>query len=77
MVELFFSLFGVCLVLVAGGQFPWVRNCKSKLNLNPMEEALLNLTKLVGTFVEAQKTINVQLSQKIDTMENNVNKRID
>ena len=42
-----------------------------------MEEAKLNLTKLVGTFVEAQKTINAQLSQKIDTMENNVNKRID
>ena len=41
-----------------------------------MEEAILNLTKLVVTFVEAQKTINAQLSQKIDTMENNVNKRI-
>ena len=41
-----------------------------------MEEAILNLTKLVGNFVEAQKTINAQLSQKIDTMENNVNKRI-
>ena len=32
---------------------------------------------LVGNFVEAQRTINAQLSQKIDTMENNVNKRID
>ena len=42
-----------------------------------MEEAILNFTKLVGTFVEAHKTINAQLSQKIDTMENNVNKRID
>ena len=42
-----------------------------------MEEAILNLTKLVGTFLKAQKTINAQLSQKIDTMENNVNKRID
>ena len=70
-------MFGVCLVLAAGGQFQWVIDCKSKLNLNPMEEAILNLTKLVGNFVEAQKTINAQLSQKIDTMENNVNKRID
>ena len=42
-----------------------------------MKQATLNLTKLVGNFVEAQKTINAQLSQKIDTMENNVNKRID
>ena len=44
---------------------------------SPMEQAILNLTKLVGDFVEEQKTINAQLSQKIDTMENNVNKRID
>ena len=41
-----------------------------------MEEAILNLINLVGNFVEAQKTINAQLSQKFDTMENNVNKRI-
>ena len=44
---------------------------------SPMEEAILNLTKLVCNFVEAQKTINAQLSQKIDTMENIVDKRID
>ena len=42
-----------------------------------MEEAILNLTKLVGNFVEAHKTINAQLSQKIYTMKKNVNKRID
>ena len=36
----FFSLFGVCFVLAAGGQFQWVRDCKSRLNLNPMEEGL-------------------------------------
>ena len=70
-------MFGVCFVLTARGQFQWVRDCKSKLNLNLMEEDILNLTKLVGNFVEAQKTINAQLSQKMDTMENNVNKRID
>ena len=63
--------------LAAGGQFQWVGDFKSKLNLNPMEEAILNLTKPVGNFVEAQKIINAQLSQKIDTMENSVNKRID
>ena len=37
----------------------------------------MNLSKLVGDFVEKQKTINAQLSQKIDTLENNVDKRID
>ena len=31
----------------------------------------------MGNFVEAQRTINAQLSQKIDTIEKNVNKRID
>ena len=31
----------------------------------------------MGNFVEAQRTIDAQLSQKIDTMENNINKRID
>ena len=44
--------------------------------ISPVEQAILDLTKLVGNFVEAQRTINAQLSQKIDTMENNVNKRI-
>ena len=41
-----------------------------------MEQAILTLTKPVGDFVEEQKTINAQLSQKIDTMENIVDKRI-
>ena len=41
-----------------------------------VEQAILDLTKLVGDVVEEQKKINAQLSQKIDTMENNVNKRI-
>ena len=45
--------------------------------ISPIEQAILDLTKLVGNFVEAQRTINAQLSQKIDTMENNINKRID
>ena len=45
--------------------------------ISPVEQAILDLTKLVGNFVEAQRTINAQLSQKIVTMENNVNKRID
>ena len=45
--------------------------------ISPIEQAILDLTKLVGNFVEAQRTINAQLSQKIDTMENNLNKRID
>ena len=45
--------------------------------ISPVEQAILDLTKLVGDVVEEQKKINAQLSQKIDTMENNVNKKID
>ena len=44
---------------------------------SPMEQAILNLTKVVGNFVEEQKGINVQLAQRIDTVENTLNKRID
>ena len=42
-----------------------------------MEHAILNLSKVVGNFVEEQKGINVQLAQRIDTVENTLNKRID
>ena len=44
---------------------------------SPVEQAILNLSKVVGNFVEEQKRINVQLAQRIDTVENTLNKRID
>ena len=44
---------------------------------SPMEQAILNLSKVVGNFVEEQKGINVQLAQRIDTVESTLNKRID
>ena len=42
-----------------------------------MEQAILNLSKVVGNFAEEQKGINVQLAQRIDTVENTLNKKID
>ena len=42
-----------------------------------VEQAILNLSKVVGNFVEEQKGINVQLAQRIDTVENTLNKKID
>ena len=36
---------------------------------SPVEQAILNLSKVVGNFVEEQKGINVQLAQRIDTVE--------
>ena len=44
---------------------------------SPVEQAILNLSKVVGNFVEEQKGFNVQLAQRIDTVENTLNKRID
>ena len=44
---------------------------------SPVEQAILNLTKLVGDFVEEQKTFNVQLSQRIHTVENFLNQKLD
>ena len=44
---------------------------------SPVKQAILNLSKVVGNFVEEQKGINVQLAQRIDTVENTLNKRID
>ena len=42
-----------------------------------VEQAILNLSKVVGNFVEEQKGINAQLEQRIDTIESTLNKRID
>ena len=44
---------------------------------SPVEQAILNLSKVVGNFVGEQKVINVKLAQRIDTVENTLNKRID
>ena len=44
---------------------------------SPVEQAILNLSKVVGNFVDEQKGINVQLAQRIDTVENTLNKKID
>ena len=44
---------------------------------SPVEQAITNLTKLVGDFVEEQKTINAQLSQRICTMESSLKKKLD
>ena len=44
---------------------------------SPVEQAILNLSKVVGNFVEEQKGINVQLAQRIDTVKSTINKGID
>ncbi|KAL6337656.1 hypothetical protein AAG906_037249 [Vitis piasezkii] len=42
-----------------------------------LEQAMVNLSKVVGDFVGAQKSINAQLNQRIDSVESSLNKRMD
>ena len=44
---------------------------------SPVEQAILNLSKVVGTFLKEQKVLNVQTNQKIETLESSLNKKID
>ena len=37
-----------------------------------VEQAILNLSKLVDTFIEERKAVNVQANKKIDTMESKI-----
>ena len=42
---------------------------------SPVEQAIVNLSKDVGNFVEEHKTVNVQTTQKIETLEGTLNKK--
>ena len=44
---------------------------------SPVEQEILNLSKVVGTFVEEQKVLNVQTSQKIEAVEISLNRKLD
>ena len=44
---------------------------------SPVEQEILNLSKVVGTFVEEQKVLNAQTNQKIERVEISLNKKID
>ena len=44
---------------------------------SPVEQAILNLSKVVGTFVEEQKVLNVQTNQKIEAVESSLNQKMD
>ena len=44
---------------------------------SPVEQAILNLSKVVGTFVEEQKVLNVQTNKKIEAVEISLNKKLD
>ena len=43
---------------------------------SPVEQAIMKLSKVVGNFVEEQKTINAQINQRIENVESSMDKRI-
>ena len=44
---------------------------------SPVEQAILNLSKVVGTFVEELNVLNVQTNQKIEAVESSLNRKMD
>ena len=44
---------------------------------SPVEQAIMNLSKVVGNFVEEQKTINAQIDQRIEKVESSMDKIIE
>ena len=44
---------------------------------SPVEQAILNLSKEVGTFVEEQKVLNIQTTQKIEAVESSLSRKLD
>ena len=44
---------------------------------SPVEQAILNLSKVVGTFVEEKKVLNVQTNQKLEAVESSLNRKLD
>ena len=50
---------------------------QSSQQSSSLEQAIVNLSKVVGDFVGEQKAINTQLSQRIDSVESTLNKMMD
>ena len=44
---------------------------------SPVEQAILNLSKLVDNFIEGQRVVNVQANKEIDIVESSLNNELD
>ena len=49
----------------------------SQNQVSPIEQAIVNLSKVMGDFIGVQKNINTQVNQRIDHVETSFNKKID
>ena len=57
-------------------QFTPTSQQQQPLPLSPVEQAILNLSKVVGTIVEEQKVLNIQTNQIIDGKLDNMHSEI-
>ncbi|RVW13817.1 Retrovirus-related Pol polyprotein from transposon 17.6 [Vitis vinifera] len=64
--------------------FPWkpkppqyTQPAQAPQQASNLEQAIVNLSKVVGDFVGDQKSINAQLNQRIDSVESTLNKMMD
>ena len=57
-------------------QFTPTSQQQQPLPLSPVEQAILNLSKVVGTIVEEQKVLNIQTNQRIDGKLDNMHSEI-
>ena len=44
---------------------------------SPVEQSILNLSKLVDNFIEEQRTVDIQANKEIDIVESSMNKELD
>ena len=44
---------------------------------SPVEQAILNLSKIVDNFIEEQRAVTVKANQETDTVESSLNKKLD
>ena len=58
-------------------QFAPTSQQQQPIPLSPVEQAILNLSKMVGTIVEEQKVLNVQTSQKFEALESSFDRKLD
>ena len=58
-------------------QFAPTSQQQQPIPLSPVEQAILNLCKMVGTIMEEQKVLNVQTSKKFEALESSVDRKLD
>ena len=57
-------------------QFTPTSQQQQPLSLSPVEQAVLNLGKVVGTISEDQKVLNDQTNQRFEAVESSVNRNL-